>query len=70
MGVGVMDVEFTVVRSDQQKLKKVYKATTSFESSFVAIVAIPAVQFGYTDLVRTLLRTVYSNPRFIAAIGR
>ena len=68
MGVGVMDVDFTVVRSDQQKLKKAYEATTIFEFRFAGIVAIPAGQAGYTELVRTLL-TVHSDPRSIAAIG-
>jgi len=69
-GTGVMEVEFTVLRDGQPRLNKVYKATTSFESSFAGIVAIPAGQAAYTDLVRALLRAVYSDPQFIAAVGK
>jgi hypothetical protein len=69
-GTGAMEVELTVVRRGQTALRKTYKANTTFESSFGGIVAIPAGQAAYTDLARTLLRAVYSDPQFVAAIGK
>lgn len=69
-GTGLMEVEVAVTRDGQQRLKKTYKADTTFESSFAGIVAIPAGQAAYTDLARTLLRKVYSDPQFVTAIGQ
>ena len=67
-GTGTMEVALIITREGQQRLSKTYKASTSFESSFAAIVAIPAGQAAYPQLVRALLREVYSDPQFIAAI--
>lgn len=69
-GTGTMEVELAITRDGQKKLGKTYKANTSFESSFAGIVAIPAGQAAYPQLVRALLREVYSDPQFIAAIGK
>lgn len=68
-GTGAMEVQIEVTREGAQRLKKIYKANTSFESSFAGIVAIPAGQAAYSDLVRTLLRQVYSDPQFTAALA-
>ncbi|MDM0111785.1 hypothetical protein QTI66_06460 [Variovorax sp. J22R133] len=68
-GTGFMEVEMVATRDGQQRLKKTYKANTSFESSLAGIVAIPAGQAAYSNLARALLREVYSDPQFIAAIG-
>jgi len=68
-GSGSMEVELTVVRDGKQRLRKVYSAQTSFESSFAGAVAIPKGQSEYPNLVRTLLGNVYSDPAFIKAIG-
>jgi len=69
-GTGLMDVELTVSRDGKQRLRKLYSARTSFESSFAGAVAIPKGQAEYPSLVRALLRNVYSDPAFIAAISR
>jgi hypothetical protein len=68
-GTGLMEVRVRVMRNEQQRLDKTYLANTTFESSFGGIVAIPAGQAAYADLARTLLRTVYRDPTFIAAIA-
>lgn len=68
-GTGSMEIELTVTRAGTQRLHKKYTANTRFESSFAGIVAIPAGQAAYPDLVRTMLRTVYSDPQFVAAIS-
>lgn len=67
-GTGTMQVALTIKRGNQQRLAKTYKAGITFESSFAGIVAIPAGQAAYPQLVRALLREVYSDPEFIAAI--
>ena len=69
MGSGVMEIELRVLRSGEQRLKKTYKAETSFESSFMGAVAIPAGQAAYPQLVRELLRKVYADPQFLAALA-
>ncbi|MES2530833.1 MAG: hypothetical protein V4636_07340 [Pseudomonadota bacterium] len=69
-GEGFMDVELIVTRDGIERLRKVYQARTSFESSFAGAVAVPKGQSEYPNLVRTLLKQVYTDPAFIAAIGQ
>jgi hypothetical protein len=69
-GEGFMDVELTVTRAGTERLRKTYQARTSFESSFAGAVAIPKGQIEYPSLVRTLLRNVYTDPAFVAAIAK
>jgi hypothetical protein len=69
-GTGRMDVEVTVTRDNAQRLRKTYRAETAFDSSYANIVAVPAGQAAYPRLVRALLRKVYADPQFVAAIGR
>lgn len=73
-GTGRMDVEITVTRdttgNTTQRLRKTYSAQTAFDSSYANIVAVPAGQAAYPRLVRALLRQVYADPQFVAAVGR
>ncbi|MFS2204808.1 hypothetical protein [Variovorax sp. Varisp36] len=69
-GTGRMDVEVTVMRDATPRLRKTYRAETAFDSSYANIVAVPAGQAAYPRLVRALLREVYADPQFVAAIGR
>jgi len=69
-GAGRMEVEITVTRDTAQRLRKTYRAETAFDSSYASIVAVPAGQAAYPRLVRALLRQVYADPQFVAAIGR
>ena len=41
----------------------------AFDSSYANIVAVPAGQAAYPRLVRALLRQVYADPQFVAAIA-
>lgn len=65
-----MEVELTVTRDGSQRLYKSYAARTTFESSFAGAVAIPKGQIEYPNLVRALLREVYSDPEFVVALGK
>ncbi|MFM9923930.1 hypothetical protein VLK31_13135 [Variovorax sp. H27-G14] len=69
-GTGRMEVELTVTRDGTQRLRKTYRAQTAFDSSYANIVAVPAGQAAYPRLVRALLREVYADAQFVAAIGR
>ncbi len=69
-GAGRMEVEITITRDATQRLRKTYRAETAFDSSYASIVAVPAGQAAYPRLVRALLRQVYADPQFVAAIGR
>ncbi|WP_257884865.1 hypothetical protein [Variovorax sp. RO1] len=68
-GSGRMDVEVTVTRNAAQKLRKTYRGEIAFDSSYANIVAVPAGQAAYPRLVRALLRQVYADPQFVAAIA-
>ena len=68
-GTGRMDVEVIVTRQATQKLRKTYRGEIAFDSSYANIVAVPAGQAAYPRLVRALLRQVYADPQFVAAIA-
>ena len=68
VGTGRMDVELVVRRGSSERLRKVYQAATQFESSFAGAVAIPKGQIEYARLVQALLKQVYADPQFLAAI--
>ena len=68
-GTGRMDVEVVVTRASAQRLRKTYRGEIAFDSSYANIVAVPAGQAAYPRLVRALLRQVYADPQFIAAIA-
>ena len=68
-GSGRMEVEVVVTRASAQRLHKTYRGELAFDSSYANIVAVPAGQAAYPRLVRALLRQVYADPQFIAAIA-
>jgi hypothetical protein len=68
-GTGRMDVEIVVSRAAAQRLRKTYRGEIAFDSSYANIVAVPAGQAAYPRLVRALLREVYADPQFIAAVA-
>lgn len=68
VGTGVMDVELVVRRGGSERLRKIYQASTQFESSFAGAIAIPKGQMEYARLVQALLKQVYADPQFVAAI--
>jgi hypothetical protein len=68
-GTGRMEVEVVVTRAAAQTLRKTYRGEIAFDSSYANIVAVPAGQAAYPRLVRALLRQMYADPQFIAAIA-
>ena len=67
-GTGFMRVRLVVTRAGQTRLNKTYEASTSFPSHLAANVAVPRAQAEYPALVRALLRNVYTDPAFQAAL--
>lgn len=69
-GYGRMEVEINVAKQGQVIFSKNYRANTQFESSLIGAVAIPKGQNAYPLLVRELLKKVYMDPEFIAAVRK
>lgn len=70
IGRGAMEVQIMVVKNGTTALSKTYQANTEFPSSFAAAVAVPKGQGEYPNLVKTLLKQVYSDPEFIQAVKK
>jgi len=68
-GDGRMEAEIAVTRGGAQRLRKTYRAETRFDSGYANVVAVPSAQAAYPRLVRALLRQVYADPQFVAAIA-
>lgn len=69
-GSATMEVQLSVTRDGQRRLDKRYQAAISFDSHFMGNIAVPAGQAAYSGVVRQLLRNVYADPQFVAAIGK
>jgi hypothetical protein len=69
-GSGTMQVKLTVTKNGAVAFEKDYSATTEFESSFAGAVAIPKGQSEYPNLVRALLKQIYSDAAFIEAVKK
>ena len=67
-GTGKLDVEITVSRAGQTRLRKTYRAATRFDSAFMGTIAIQQGQAAYPALVRALLKQIYSDTEFLNAI--
>lgn len=69
-GTGVIEVQLKISRKGVVVLEKAYLATTQFESSFAGAVAVPKGQSEYPNLVRTLLKQIYSDKAFLTAVSK
>lgn len=70
VGHATMEVQLRITHDGQPRLDKRYSASVSFDSHFMGSIAIPAGQTAYASVVRELLRNMYSDPQFTAAIGK
>jgi hypothetical protein len=69
-GTGVIEMQLQISRKGVATLQKAYLATIQFDSSFAGAVAIPKGQSEYPNLVRTLLKQIYSDQEFLAAVSK
>lgn len=67
-GHGQIEARFIVTRAGQVNYDQVKSAETTWKSSFVGAVAIPAAVNSYPVLVQKLLNTLFSDPAFLNAL--
>ena len=67
-GEGRIAILLTITKAGARVFEREYQADTSFESSFMAAIAVPKGQSEYPRLVRALLARVYTDPAFLAAL--
>lgn len=68
VGTGTIELRVVITRAGQTRLDKTYSASGQYESHLAANVAVPRAQAEYPSLVRRLLRNVYADAAFIAAL--
>jgi hypothetical protein len=69
-GKGSLAAQFTVVRDGRNVYDKELRATSTWESSFVGAIAIPAAVSQYTALYRSLIGQLLDDPAFRSAVKR
>jgi len=67
-GYGTIEAKFNIYRNETVVFDKKINAETEFESSFAGAVAIPKGQNEYPNLVRALLKKLYTDKEFINAL--
>jgi hypothetical protein len=67
-GEGQIEARFVVTRAGQVSYDEVKSAQTTWPSSFVGAVAIPAAIQAYPVLVQKLLSTLFNDPAFLKAL--
>jgi hypothetical protein len=67
-GYGTIEAKFSIKRNGTEILDKNIAVETEFESSFAGAVAIPKGQSEYPNLVRALLKKLYTDKEFINAL--
>jgi hypothetical protein len=65
---GEIEARFTVMRGDKVAFNKVKRATTTWDSHFLGAIAIPNAQQNYPKLVQALLKQLYDDNEFFAAL--
>lgn len=67
-GEGEIEARFVVTKAGQVSYDQVKSAETTWSSSFVGAIAIPAAVQAYPVLVQKLLDTLFSDPEFLKAL--
>lgn len=67
-GIGQIGARITVKRSGALRYDKEVSATHEWPSSFFGMIAIPTARDNYLQVVQKLLKQLYADPEFIAAI--
>ena len=69
-GRGILAGEFTVIQNGQILYKKELEVQSTWESSFIAAIAVPDAIIQYEDLYRKLVGKLLSDPEFQQAIKK
>jgi hypothetical protein len=67
-GTGTISARFVVRRGSGVVYDSIKTASDTWDSSFAAIVAIPAATAAYPHIVQKLLANLYADPAFVKAI--
>ena len=67
---GEIEAKFTITNSGKVTFDKVIRATTEWGSNFLGPIAIPRAQQNYPNLVTTLLKQLYADGDFVAALKK
>jgi hypothetical protein len=67
-GKGTIEARFVVTKQGQVAYDQVKSAQTTWPSSFVGAIAIPAATQAYPTLVQKLMATLFSDPAFLGAL--
>lgn len=65
-----IEARFTVKQAAQVRFEKTKSAHIEWDSNFIGAIAIPRAQEHYPALVSALLKELYGDPDFIAALKR
>ena len=67
-GTGTVSARFVVKRGTQVVYDSIKTASDTWDSSFMANIAIPAATAAYPHLIQKLLATLYADPLFITSV--
>ena len=67
-GFGTIEAKFSITKNSTSIFEKTIYEKTRFESSFVGAIAIPNGQNEYPNLVRSLLKKLYTDKEIINAL--
>jgi hypothetical protein len=67
-GKAALGAEFQVLKSGQSVFRKQYRVESKWDSEFIGALAIPEAFRQYNALYAELVRSVFSDPEFIAAL--
>lgn len=67
---GEIEAKFTITNGGKVTFGKVIRATTEWDSNFLGAIAIPRAQQNYPNLVTELLKQLYADRDFVAALKK
>lgn len=67
---GEIEAKFIITNSGKVTFDKVIRATTEWDSNFLGAIAIPRAQQNYPSLVTVLMKQLYADRDFVAALKK
>ena len=67
---GEIEANFSITNGGKVTFDKVIRATTEWDSNFLGAIAIPRAQQNYSNLVTVLLKQLYADRDFVAALKK
>jgi hypothetical protein len=65
-----IEARFSVTKNGQLAFDKVKRASVEWDSNFIGAIAIPRAQQNYPNLVTALLKELYADSEFVAALKK